>query len=148
MERVQTFIPRDLFPAVMFARKMMRDGEDVRLACYKAAKYYDVETSDVASWLRGKRVFGKKEYFFAFVIYVSTEATGEFNVFGGKVVKSLQKKEAERKIDRYCTRETAHHDTGSCWSMYFTWEELPEKYQTEKQAQKALEKFIENKEEK
>lgn len=53
------FIPREIYPAVMFARKMMQDGETVGLAVYKAAKYYRVDSGDVAAWLNGKKEKGK-----------------------------------------------------------------------------------------
>lgn len=43
------FIPdKKLYAAVMFARKMIREGEPPGLANYKAAKYYGFATSEVA----------------------------------------------------------------------------------------------------
>lgn len=44
------YIPREYFPAVMFARKMIRGGTPPPLAFHKAGQYYGLATSDVASW--------------------------------------------------------------------------------------------------
>lgn len=45
---------KDLFKAVSFASSMIKKGTSPALASHKAAKYYKVSTSDVASEL-GKR---------------------------------------------------------------------------------------------
>lgn len=45
------FIPdKKLFKAVMFARKMMREGKKPAIANSRAAKYYSVPVSDVARY--------------------------------------------------------------------------------------------------
>ena len=41
---------RDLFKAVIFSVKLIRDGVDPRLAHSKAAKYYNVRLCDVAKY--------------------------------------------------------------------------------------------------
>ena len=38
----------ELYKAVMFARKMIRDGTPAGIANTRAANYYDVDVSDVA----------------------------------------------------------------------------------------------------
>ena len=46
------YIPdKDLYAAVMFARKMIRQGTPAGLANYKAARYYGVDSSDVAHFV-------------------------------------------------------------------------------------------------
>jgi hypothetical protein len=42
---------KQLFAAVMFAIKMIGDGEGYGLANYKSAKYYGYETSEVAHYV-------------------------------------------------------------------------------------------------
>jgi len=42
---------KSVFKAVMFARKLMRNGIKPGLANYKAAKYYGVNTSEVAHYV-------------------------------------------------------------------------------------------------
>ena len=45
------YIPdRTLFKAVMFARKMIREGTPAATANYRAANYYKVSVSDVAHY--------------------------------------------------------------------------------------------------
>jgi len=41
---------KDLFRAVMFARKMMRNGTEPAIAIRRAARYYDVDASDVGHY--------------------------------------------------------------------------------------------------
>lgn len=43
-------VPIEYYPAVMFARKMIRDGTPPPLAFHRAGTYYGIATSDVASW--------------------------------------------------------------------------------------------------
>lgn len=40
-------LPKELFKATMFAKKMIEDGVDVGLAHYKAGQYYGFSASDV-----------------------------------------------------------------------------------------------------
>ena len=40
-------LPKDLFKACMFAKKMIDDGVDTGLACYKAGQYYGYSAHDV-----------------------------------------------------------------------------------------------------
>ena len=48
---VMDYIPdKTLYRAVMFARKMMREGERPSYAIRKASRYYDVNMSDVAHY--------------------------------------------------------------------------------------------------
>ena len=42
---------KDVYKAVMFARKMYKDGMNVGLAIYKASRYYKVDQSDVAYYM-------------------------------------------------------------------------------------------------
>ena len=44
----------DVFKAVSFASSMIKKGKSIGLSIYKAASYYNVSTSEVASYL-GKR---------------------------------------------------------------------------------------------
>ena len=41
------WLPKDLFAACMFAKKMIDDGMGVGLACYKAGQYYGYSAHDV-----------------------------------------------------------------------------------------------------
>ena len=62
-EHIMDYIKdKTLFKAVMFARKMIRDGTPVGLAEYKAARYYGVKKSDVSFYVSqtGGRVNGIK----------------------------------------------------------------------------------------
>ena len=57
------FIPdKELFKAVMFARKMIYQGTRVDIAIYRAAVYYGYDTSDVAHYIgqRGGRTNATK----------------------------------------------------------------------------------------
>lgn len=42
---------KDLYAAVMFARKMIRQGKPAGLANYTAAKFYNVDMADVAHYV-------------------------------------------------------------------------------------------------
>jgi hypothetical protein len=42
---------RDLFAAVMFSRKMIREGTDPWIANDRSARYYSVDVSDVAHYV-------------------------------------------------------------------------------------------------
>ena len=50
---------KDLFKAVMFAKKMINSGQPAGLAIYKAARYYGVDQSEVAR-LAGQKRSSKK----------------------------------------------------------------------------------------
>ena len=46
------YIPdKDLFKAIMFARRMIRDGEKPQIAITQAAKYYRKNPADVAFYV-------------------------------------------------------------------------------------------------
>lgn len=53
---------KDLYAAVMFARKLMREGVPGGLAVYKAARYYGVDQSDVARYASQAGNKSKKRY--------------------------------------------------------------------------------------
>lgn len=42
---------KDVYKAVMFARKMKQEGMSMGLAIYKAARYYGVNQQDVAHYM-------------------------------------------------------------------------------------------------
>lgn len=49
---IMDYIPdKNLFKAVMFARKMKRDGRSAENAIRTASRYYDVDMSDVAHYM-------------------------------------------------------------------------------------------------
>lgn len=54
---------KELFKAVCFASKMVKDGISIPLAIHKSAKYYNVSESDIASELgkRGSSVSASRE---------------------------------------------------------------------------------------
>lgn len=117
-------VPREYYPAVMFARKMIRAGTPPPLAFHRAGTYYGVATSDVASWfgrMRGsapaKSPRAPKRYYWWFVTtacdanpeqYITEsgiEHTSNFNTF------------CRRKSDE-CEAFSRHNDTGSSYSPY------------------------------
>ena len=53
---------KDLYKAVMFARKMIRNGTPPGIANARAAQYYKVSTSDVAQYVgqAGGTCLGRK----------------------------------------------------------------------------------------
>ena len=42
---------KDVYKAVMFARKMRKDGVPTGLAIFKASRYYKVDQTDVAHYM-------------------------------------------------------------------------------------------------
>lgn len=51
-EYVMDYIPdKDVYKAVMFARKMRREGRNAENAIRIASRYYDVDMSDVAHYM-------------------------------------------------------------------------------------------------
>lgn len=51
-EYVMDYIPdKDVYKAVMFARKMRRDGRSAENAIRIASRYYNVDMSDVAHYM-------------------------------------------------------------------------------------------------
>lgn len=56
------YIPdKELYKAVMWARKMTREGRDASNAIRIAANYYDVDMSDVARYMAQVSARKKKE---------------------------------------------------------------------------------------
>jgi hypothetical protein len=54
-------LPKELFAACMFAKKMIEDGMNPGLANYKAGQYYGYSASDVA-WGRNQLKQAKSQY--------------------------------------------------------------------------------------
>lgn len=54
---------KDVYKAVMFARKMRRDGRSAENAIRIASRYYDVDMSDVAHFMGqvGGRIRGERQ---------------------------------------------------------------------------------------
>ena len=122
--KVVTFIPREYYPAVMFARKMIHEGEPVGLACYKAARYYGVDQSGVASWLRGKKkVYSRsdkaKQKWYWGVAYVASDNDPEPGVAERIVGQTANRANERRKFGRKCLNTSRHCYTGSGYSPYF-----------------------------
>ena len=140
-----SYIPKEYYPSVMFARKLMREGEDVGLAVYKAAKYYGTSVSNVASWLNGKKKAKKqapKKYCW-YVVEAETEAScGERSVYRHGVEKCDHRINFRNRIYRECENMSRRNDTGSIYSPFFMGTVSPKLYNTEKEAREALSCYL------
>ncbi len=54
------YIPREYYPAVMFAAKMVREGTGRNVAVRRAANYYNVDEGEVSSHLAARSAAGRK----------------------------------------------------------------------------------------
>lgn len=142
-----SFIPRDIYPAVMFARAMMRDGTAVGLSVYKASKYYGVDQTEVAQWLNGKKkstpkTAKKNMKYCWYVVYVSCDATGEWDIESKNIIQTDNRFNYSKKLERDCLNRSRRNDTGSNYSPFYSYTIAPKLYATKSEAQNELEKFI------
>lgn len=138
-----TFIPKDIYPAVMFARTMMRNGENVGLAVYKSARYYGVKQSDVAAWLNGKKKKENKPTKYCwYIIFSSSDYDGEWGLREKGVELCISRSNYKAKKSRYCNNLSRQCDTGSVYSPFFVSEVGPKIYDTRKEAEAALEQRL------
>lgn len=141
-----SFIPKDIYPAVMFARQMMRGGESVGLAVYKAAKYYSVDQSKVAQWLNGKKQQKKqitqKMKFCWDIVWQSSDYSGVWVIDQKTIFQTNNRVNSGRKISRECLNRSRHNDTGSIYSLFYTHTIAPKLYTTKAEAEKELKKYI------
>lgn len=54
------FIPREYYPAVMFACKLIREGEGFNTAVSIASNYYEVDEEEVIKRIRARQAAGQK----------------------------------------------------------------------------------------
>lgn len=142
---MSSFIPKDIYPAVMFARKIMRSGENVGLAVYKAAKYYGVDSSQVAQWLNGKKKTTPKDKKLKFcwnVIWVSSDYDGVWSLESKNIFQTDNRSNYSRKIARECANRSRRNDSGSVYSLFYTYDIAPKLYATKNEAITALDNFL------
>ena len=129
----------------MFARKMISDGEPVGLAVYKAARYYGVEQSELASWLRGrKKILTKaekeKQKWYWGIIYAQSEAAPEPVVHKCVVGQTSCRRNEETKFARICSNWSRRDDTGSIYALYYTYDFCKRLYATKRAAEVDMKK--------
>lgn len=126
------FIDKDYYPAVMFAEKMIRDGEYFGLAAYKAARYYGVDKDAVQRYLSERQRIrtaarpykkpsaskGKRYYWFVVEAGEGNDA-GNYQINEVFVVRGLTKDSVENRYEKYDHEKTRDCDTGSAYSPYF-----------------------------
>lgn len=140
-----SFIPKDVYPAVMFARQIMRSGESVGLAVYKAAKYYDVDSSKVAQWLNGKKKITQKDKKLKFcwnVIWQSSDYAGVWSFERKSIFQTDNRSNYSRKLSRECLNRSRRNDTGSIFSLFYSYDIAPKLYATKNEAVVALNNFL------
>ena len=148
------FIPKHLYPAVMFAKKMIRDGTTAQKAIYRASAYYGVDMSDVASYV-GRKHSAKSGY--AYVIIIAAGYEDDPNTPSGMkeyrrvhyhaIEKTISIKSLKSKIARKAWKEQMDSDD-------FYGERSPEYapsylpfvsdklYNTKKEAEKSMVSFL------
>ena len=138
-----TFIPKNIYPAVMFARHLIRDGEPAGLAVYKSARYYQVCQSDVAAWLNGKKKKENKPSKYCwYIIFSSSDYDGEWGLREKGVELCNSRSNYKAKKCRYCNNLSRRCDTGSVYSPFFVSEVGPRVYNTKREAEAALEQRL------
>ena len=130
-------IPKKLYPAVMFAKKMIREGQAPGLSIWKAAQYYGVETSEVAEWMNKKHKEKPPQKWFFALIYSMCEATNEPNLVEMRLGQTNSRWKEKRKIERETWNKTRQNDTGSVYSLYFFSYMCDKLYDTKEQAKSA-----------
>lgn len=141
--KTTTFIPKRLYPAVMFARKMMRDGKPVGLAVYHSSNYYGVDSTELASWLRGKKrvltaAEKKSQKWYYAIKTVASDAAPVPDIIATFIGQTSNRTNERRKWERQAWNETRHNDTGSSWSRYFDIYFCDKLYLTKREATAAL----------
>lgn len=150
---MSVFIPKHLFPAVMFAKKMIREGESPQLAIYKAAQYYDVETSDVASYV-GRKHNAKSGYVYAVVFAIGDE--DDFNSPCGMkrycrihdriIEKTISRKSFESKIAKKIWKEQCDSDDffdrNPEYAPVYKYVISKKMYETKEETEKQMESLI------
>lgn len=101
------FIPKSLYPAVMFACKLLREGNGFEYSISASAKYYDVDKEELANHVRAREHAGQKgkkrghysNYIVEYVVEDSLAECKRFNEpYNTEVVKALNEKNAVDRV--------------------------------------------------
>lgn len=139
-------IPKRIFPAVMFARSMIRNGEAPGLAVYKAARYYNLEQSEVATWIRRKNPpptkaqLANRKWAYG-LVFSNSEADPMPNLVGMTIGQAANRREFNRKMSRECENKSRHNYTGSVYRAEWFFEIGPKLCATKKEANEEAKKF-------
>ena len=112
------YIPREYYPAVMFAAKMVREGTGRNVAVRRAADYYDVDEGTVSAHLAARSAAGRKakSKLFTYKWFVvedqfGTDARGvtsiKYVVARGKSAETVNRRFADKDM-----RFNRYHDYG------------------------------------
>lgn len=104
------YIPKEYYPAVMFACKMIRDNGYFNRAIKVASSYYDVDPDEVEEHVRARQAAGQKDkkrgtykqYRFKgkYVCYHLDDDQGyEPDIPFDHTIKALNRGNAEKKLD-------------------------------------------------
>lgn len=136
--------------AIMFAKKMIKDGIPGNIAVSRAARYYDVDTLEVSRGLNSRKTPGKKRAPIRFVPYwIETQCSNNPtpNVTEIGVLRRSSVNTARSYLSDKTLAFTRHNDTGSDWSPYQTSFTSDMAFDTEIEAEDWLRKALEKRKE-
>lgn len=138
------YIPREYYPAVMFACKMVRESGYKNKAIRTAARYYGVDEDEVrkhfeartAAGARGKGNTGKKYKYFVVGTYYGSDAEGMDTLSRIEVVKGISKNTVENRFAESDLDFDRSNDYGGSYAPYRFHTVIGE-YETKEEAEKA-----------
>lgn len=139
------YIPREYYPAVMFACKMVRESGYKNKAIRTAARYYGVDEDEVrkhfeartAAGARGKGNTGKKYKYFVVGTYYGSDAEGmNESPSRVEVVKGISKDTVENRFAESDLYFDKSNDYGGSYARYRIHTVIGE-YETKEEAEKA-----------
>lgn len=153
MAYTMDYIPdKTLYAAVMFACKMIREGESAPLAMSIAANYYGVARSDVnfyVSQRSGRRkktktssTKGRKYSYWAVACITSACEGSERTLQGVSIDKGLSKETVEKKYIALDFNFDRIHDTGSYYNSQ-RWHEAFKSFDDKEKAEKWVQRNYE-----
>lgn len=148
---------KELFKAVMFARKMVRETGYFNKSCRTAANYYGVDEADIAKYVRQAQSDGRKKKakpsankgkklkYFIVQKQSTCDATGTWNACEeAKIVKGYGAESVVKKYTDLDYQESARNDYGGSYSPVFAHFVLGDKdgYATQMEAETVLKEMI------
>ena len=136
------YIPREYYPAVRFACKMLRETGWYNKSISKAASYYDIDEDELKEWVNKwthakPRASGYKMKWFLVQMEISCEANSYCGDVRLEIVKGKSKDTVENRLADIEWKFDRRNDTGSSYSRTMLSGVIGE-YDTEEDAKTAM----------
>lgn len=148
-EHKYPWVPREYFPAVMFACKMIRESGYFNKAIEAASEYYNVDEVELEKHVRARQAAGQRGRkrgsfkWFVAVPFVDSDAHPYDGGPGGRprIVKGLTKESVERRFTKCDAGATKRNDYGGPYSLAY-WTRIYGPFTSKSEAEEYVLKLI------